>query len=84
MHLVACAVLCFDLLVLSKLAGCLLLICFVTIQTKHFSCCTRRTGEMSLYLQFQKIFKIKLFYPNLWREILTLERFETRQFEKAL
>lgn len=41
-HLVVYAIMSFDLLVLSKLAACLQLICFVMFQSKHFSCCMRR------------------------------------------
>lgn len=63
-HLVAYAIPSFDLLVLSKLAGCLRLICFVMLQSKHFSyCMRRRPGKMSLYLQFLKINKNKTLSP---------------------
>lgn len=69
-HLVVYSILSFDLLVLSKLAVCLQLICFVTFQSKHFSCCMRRRlGKICCFVYNLKK-PIKWLHPNLWRKVL--------------
>lgn len=73
MHLIAYAILSFDLLVLSKLAGCLQLICFVTFQVKTFQLLHEKETRRNIALftiKKKKRIKIKLFHPNLWREVL--------------